>query len=184
MIHYQLHCAAGHDFDGWFKDIAAFDKQAKRGLLECPVCGGTKVARALMAPAVPRKAHALPAAVPAPAPFLHPSAPDVPISPASVPQASASQASDAAAGTGPASPPALTGHLPDHMRAMLQRLRAEVEKNCDYVGGEFAEEARRMQRGESSHRGIYGETSPDEAEALSEEGIEVSRIPWLPRADS
>lgn len=166
MIHYQLHCAAGHDFDGWFKDIAAFDKQAKRGLLECPVCGGTEVTRALMAPAVPRKAHALPApaSVPVPAPVPSPEAPPP--------------------GTGPASPPALAGHLPDHMRAMLQRLRSEVEKNCDYVGGEFAEEARRMQRGESSHRGIYGETSPDEAEALSEEGIEVSRIPWLPRADS
>jgi hypothetical protein len=73
--------------------------------------------------------------------------------------------------------------MPDHVRAMLQRLRAEVEKTCDYVGREFAEEARRIHRGESSRRGIYGEATPAEAEALADEGIDVARIPWVPRAD-
>ena len=73
--------------------------------------------------------------------------------------------------------------MPDQVRAMLQKIRAEVEKNCDYVGEKFADEARRIHRGESDKRGIYGETSPTEAEALAEEGIEVSRIPWVPRAD-
>ncbi len=77
----------------------------------------------------------------------------------------------------------MAGRLPDHVRAMLQRLRNEVENNCDYVGGGFAEEARKMHRGESDRRGIYGETTPTEAEALADEGIEVSRIPWVPRAD-
>ena len=73
--------------------------------------------------------------------------------------------------------------LPDAVRAGLQRLRADVEKNCDYVGSEFAEEARRIHRGESERTGIYGESTPDQAEALAEEGIKVARIPWLPRAD-
>ena len=73
--------------------------------------------------------------------------------------------------------------MPAHMRAMLQRMRAEVEKHCDYVGPQFAEEARKMHRGESDKRGIYGETSSEQAEALAEEGIEVARIPWVPRAD-
>lgn len=159
MIHYQLHCAAGHEFDGWFKDSAAFDQQAKHGLLECPSCGGTEVARALMAPAVPRKSNTrLTPAPAAPAPAAEPSE--------------------------PVAPPAIAGHLPDHVRAMLQRLRTEVEKSCDYVGGEFAEEARRIHRGETEPRGIYGQTSSDEAESLAEEGIEIAHIPWLPRADS
>jgi hypothetical protein len=73
--------------------------------------------------------------------------------------------------------------MPDAMRAALQRLRAEVEKRCDYVGSDFAEEARRMHRGESERAGIYGEATPDQAEALAEEGVQVARIPWLPRAD-
>lgn len=73
--------------------------------------------------------------------------------------------------------------LPDGMRAALQKLRAEVERNCDDVGPAFAEEARRIHRGETERRGIYGESTPEQAEALSEEGIEVARIPWVPRAD-
>ena len=53
------------------------------------------------------------------------------------------------------------GPMPAHMRAMLQQMRAEVEKHCDYVGPQFAEEARKIHRGESDKRGIYGETSPE-----------------------
>ena len=52
------------------------------------------------------------------------------------------------------------------------------------MGGNFAEEARRIHRGESERGGIYGETTPDQAEALAEEGIQVARIPWLPKADA
>ena len=155
MIHYDLRCGQDHGFDGWFKDSAAFEKLAKRGLVECPHCGDTKVDRALMSPAVAKRGS-LPVSVPMPA-----EPPPAPPAPAAV------------AG----------GVLPDQMRAMLQRMRAEVEKNCDYVGPQFAEEARKIHRGESDKRGIYGETTPEQAEALSEEGIEVSRIPWVPRAD-
>ena len=56
MIHYQLRCEADHAFDGWFRDSAAFDVQAKQGLLSCPLCGGANVRRALMAPAVRKRA--------------------------------------------------------------------------------------------------------------------------------
>ena len=73
--------------------------------------------------------------------------------------------------------------IPDHVRAMLQKLRADVERNCDYVGPGFADEARRIHSGESDKRGIYGESTPEQAEALADEGIEVARIPWVPRAD-
>ncbi len=152
MIHYDLRCSQDHAFDGWFKDSAAFDRLAKRGLLECPHCGDAKVERALMRPAVARR-EALPAPIPVPQP--------------------------------PAPSPAVAdGPMPAQMRAMLQRMRTEVEKHCDYVGPEFAEEARKMHRGESDKRGIYGETSADQAEALAEEGIEFSRIPWVPPADA
>ena len=154
MIHYQLQCAQGHGFDGWFRDSAAFDTQAAHGLVECPVCGATSVSRALMAPALSRSREVVPA-------------------PVTAPPAPAASAPVAVGGEG----------IPDQVRALLQRLRAEVERNCDYVGGEFAQEARRIHSGESEKRGIYGETSPEEAEALADEGIEIGRIPWLPRAD-
>lgn len=73
--------------------------------------------------------------------------------------------------------------LPDQMRAALQRVRAEIERTSDYVGPEFADEARRIHRGETDKRNIYGESTPEQAEALADEGIAVARIPWVPRAD-
>jgi hypothetical protein len=50
MIRYALACNNGHSFDSWFQDSAAFDKQAKRGLVTCPHCGSAKVEKAIMAP--------------------------------------------------------------------------------------------------------------------------------------
>lgn len=52
MIVYQLVCDEDHSFEAWFRDSKAFDAQAKRGHVECPFCGSTKVAKAPMAPAI------------------------------------------------------------------------------------------------------------------------------------
>ncbi len=60
----------------------------------------------------------------------------------------------------------------------------KVEKNCDYVGGNFAEEARKIHYGEQDPRNIYGETSDQQAKELHEEGVSFNRIPWAPRQDS
>lgn len=73
---------------------------------------------------------------------------------------------------------------PEQLRRMLQQLRRQVESHCDYVGERFAEEARRIHKGESDPRGIYGEASEEESRALADEGIEVARIPWVPSSDA
>ena len=70
------------------------------------------------------------------------------------------------------------------IRRALTELRRQIEDNCDYVGAEFAEEARKIHYAETDVRNIYGETSDAEAEALHEEGVKVQRVPWLPRNDS
>jgi hypothetical protein len=164
MIHYQLRCAATHEFDGWFQDSAVFDKLAKAGFVECPHCGSTQVERALMAPAVVKRRRK---ARPAPQPEAPPPAAEAP--PAQLPAAPTQRVA--------------AGPIPAQLVALLQRMRAEVEKNCDYVGEGFAEEARRIHHGESESRGIYGEATEAEAEALADEGIDVARLPWVPRAD-
>ena len=158
MIHYALLCAAGHEFDGWFPGSVAFDRQAEGGLLACPVCAGRQVSRAMMAPRVSSGARPMQAAAAAPAA-----------------NAVAAPVASLAVG-GP--PP-----MPDQMRAALQRIRAEVESKCDYVGPHFAQAARAMHDGTETPRPIYGETTPEQADALAEDGIEVARIPWVPRAD-
>lgn len=85
--------------------------------------------------------------------------------------------------------PAVAGQQPMSvmaiaMRQHLQEVRAKVEENCDYVGDKFAEEARRIHYGETDARGIYGEATDDQHQDLMDEGVEVARIPWLPRSDA
>lgn len=63
-----------------------------------------------------------------------------------------------------------------YMKA-VKRVREHVEKNFDYVGDQFSDEARRIHYGEAAERGIYGETTPEEAQALVEEGIDIAPLP-------
>jgi hypothetical protein len=137
MILFKLRCAAGHEFEGWFRDNAAFDRQHARKLIACPDCGDTEIEKAVMAPRLARSEKNAP------------------------------------------TPPS-----PGEMRRALQQLRKHVETNCDYVGPGFAEEARRIHRGEVEAHGIYGEATKDESRALADEGIEVASIPWVPTSDA
>ena len=166
MIHYQLRCGAAHEFDAWFRDSAAYEEQAGSLLLECPHCGERQVARALMTPAVPRKGRKRQPSAVVEAATEAPAAPNPPAPPMPAPSSQ------------------IVARMPDQMRAVLQRMRVEVERRCEYVGDGFAAEVRRIHGGDSQKRGIYGEATPEEAEALADDGIEVAQIPWLPRADA
>ena len=56
MIVFDLHCSASGDrFEAWFRSNADFERQVEQGLVQCPVCQSTRVAKAPMAPQVPRK---------------------------------------------------------------------------------------------------------------------------------
>lgn len=69
---------------------------------------------------------------------------------------------------------------PGKIMSMMNRMRDHVEKNFDYVGDQFAEEARSMHYGEKETRDIYGETTPEEAAELFEEGVSVAPLPGVP----
>ena len=58
MIRYQLRCKNNHKFDGWFPNIAEFERQQHKDLLICPMCDSTQVDRAIMSPAVGKTASA------------------------------------------------------------------------------------------------------------------------------
>jgi len=64
----------------------------------------------------------------------------------------------------------------DHQALWLQAMRRVVERTED-VGERFAEEARRIHYGEVPQRGIRGQASRDDAQALHEEGIEFMALP-------
>ena len=73
---------------------------------------------------------------------------------------------------------------PAQLRSALVELRRQVESHCDYVGPQFAEEARRIHYGESDQRGIYGEATENESRELAEEGIKFGRVPWVQPSDA
>ncbi|HEY2757343.1 MAG TPA: DUF1178 family protein [Pseudolabrys sp.] len=155
MIKYALACDKGHQFESWFADSAAFDKQAKRKLVTCPVCDSAKVEKAIMAPrlAATKKRKT------------------------QVPAQQAPAITDAPA---PAAPVAMMSPQEQELRTKLKELRDHLTKNADNVGKKFTEEARKMHYGEIEHRSIYGEATPEDAKELAEEGIDFHPLPILP----
>ena len=160
MIKYQLVCDAGHEFEGWFGDSAAFESQSKSGLLSCPVCGSDHVRRALMAPNLASSKTST--------------------------SKSDAKAADAKDETPPAAGP-VAGLPPEAARNMqvlvnkMRKLQSKIRSECRDVGDNFAEEARKIHYGETASEGIYGKATAEEREALDEEGITVVDMPWLPR---
>ena len=70
MIVFDLKCAAdGHVFEAWFGSSGGYEDLRVRGLLACPICGGSDVTKAVMAPNLPAKSNSrgetLPVAKPA-----------------------------------------------------------------------------------------------------------------------
>ena len=151
MIRYSLVCDKGHTFESWFANSAAYDKQAKRKLVACPLCDSVKVEKAIMAPRLARKdkSTSMPEPVEAPAP----AAPPMPV---------------------------MISPQEREFRAKLKELRDHLTANSDDVGKKFPEEARKMHYGEIEHRSIYGEATAEDAKALHEEGIEFHPLPVLP----
>jgi hypothetical protein len=154
MIRYTLVCDRGHEFESWFANSSAYDKQAKRKLVACPVCGATKVEKAIMAPRLARTDKPI----------------DVPETPAPAPAAPAE----------PPTPVAMISPQERELRAKLKEVRDHLTKNAENVGRKFSDQARKMHYGEIEHRSIYGEASPEEAKDLHDEGIEFHPLPVLP----
>jgi hypothetical protein len=67
------------------------------------------------------------------------------------------------------------------MQAAWLKMVRHVMANTEDVGERFPEEARRMHYGEAEERGIRGQASAQETEALLEEGIGVLPLP-VPKA--
>jgi hypothetical protein len=66
----------------------------------------------------------------------------------------------------------------------MAEMRAKVEQNSEYVGTNFATEARSMHLGDAPERAIYGEAKPEEAKSLIEDGIPVTPLPFMPTRKS
>ena len=156
----DLRCANGHGFEGWFGSEEDFLDQNGRALIECPLCADRVVSRLPSAPRLNLSGARAP----------------VPSAPTAGGVASAASASPCAESEPPASAPPIA----DLQAAWLSGIRQLLARTED-VGLRFAEEARRMHYGETPNRGIRGQASPEEREALLDEGIETIALA-VPRA--
>jgi hypothetical protein len=118
LIVFDLSCAAGdHRFEAWFKSSESFADQQARGLIACPICGDSKVAKAVMAPRVGAKSNQL-AALAA-----------------------------SAANTAPESAGEVTPQLVRKVMAAIAAEQAEMLPQSRWVGRDFADAARAMHEG-------------------------------------
>ena len=127
MIVFDLICRSSGDlFEAWFRSNADYEDQSAKGLVECPLCGSADVAKAPMAPAVPRKG----------------------------------------------------GTELSRVMCDLARAQAEVLKRSEWVGDQFAAEARAIHVGEAAERAIHGRASGEQVQALSDEGVPIAALPF------
>jgi hypothetical protein len=155
MIKYSLVCDKDHTFDGWFASSDAYDSQRKRRLVACPDCDSKKVSKSLMAPNVGVRQNKKSSVAAARVTAIPDTSESLPVS----------------------------SELGDKQRALLalmREVRKEVQKNAEYVGPRFAEEARKIHHEEAPERGIYGEATAEEAKALADDGIDAYALPMLP----
>src|SRR5260221_5316172 len=152
MIVFDLLCAAGHPFEGWFASADDFASQKARSLLKCPRCGSAKVQRVPSASrfnlgaAEPKSAQA---AKPAPG------APD--------------------------RTPDMEGKDPFAIAQMLySRMLDELLTKTEDVGKDFPAEARRIYYQETPARAIRGQATQQEHDDLIDEGVPVARLPLPP----
>ena len=149
----DLRCAHHHAFEGWFASEDDFQGQLARGLVECPMCGDTTIVKMLSAPRLNLGARAAPGTA-------------------------TTEGSDAPAqATTPSvTPPGaevMTAPPDSQLQAAWMQAMRQVLANTEDVGERFPEEARRMHYGEANARSIRGRATPEETEALLDEGIAV-----------
>ena len=146
----DLQCQHGHSFEGWFGSESDFQGQLARGLVECPLCGDSKVTKLLSAPRLN-----LSTSLREPLPAVSETAPAEP-----------------AASTVVEGQPTMA-----QLGQAWMKVVQHVMQNTDDVGSGFAEEARKIHYGERPERNIRGQVTPAESQSLLEEGIPVVSLP-------
>jgi len=158
MIVYQLICDKTHEFEAWFRDSSTFDMQHLAGDVECPQCGSVDIHKAIMSPHI-----------------------------------STGNSTGKRAAPDPQKSTTLVRTDQSEVRARevaakildaVKTIRESVEENCEYVGREFPEEARRIHYGDAEERGIYGEATEIEVRELTDEGVDLIRLPDTARKDN
>ena len=154
MIKYRLNCKSEFCsdekvFDGWFKNIEAYEKQKLHRLINCPICGSDNVEKVLNAPTLKtdkkitsnvRKEHSK---------------------------------------NSKNNENFLGNINSDSISTLLRTLKKEVQKNSTFVGDKFVSQVRSMKEGKIKEKPIHGHGTNKEIKDLRDEGINIVNIPWI-----
>jgi hypothetical protein len=150
----DLQCGQHHVFEGWFGSEDDFQSQLTRGMVSCPMCGDVTVIKKLSAPRL----------------NLNTTRGEL--------CTSGTAAGNTADGAGAHQGAPVVANLePAQLQAALLKMVRHVVANTEDVGDSFPEEARKMHYGEAEQRNIRGHATPQETEALIDEGITVMPLP-------
>lgn len=151
----NLQCASQHSFEGWFGSEADFVAQQTSGLVSCPLCGDAQIQKMLSAPRLNLRSAR--GNVDTARELSDPVAPSIGETEAATPRA----------------------QIQGLQARLLLAMREMLSKSED-VGDRFADQARAMHHGDQAQRSIRGQTTPDVAMELMEEGIAVVPLPNIP----
>ena len=65
------------------------------------------------------------------------------------------------------------------MMVVLRNLKKEIQKNAEFVGNNFAKEAKAINEGKSKQRAIYGQANGKDLEELKRKNIRFINVPWV-----
>ena len=150
MIKYKLKCKSPYcseqsDFDGWFQNIEAFEKQMNLGLINCPICGSENILKSLTAPSLKKI-----------------------------------QNSNKRIRIEEIEKNTFGYEKFKNITTILRSITKEIKENSTFVGDDFVNQARSMNKGTIEEKSIYGNGTKQEIEELKDEGIDVINIPWTP----
>ena len=157
MIKYRLkckstYCCEKNEFDGWFQNIEAFEKQMLSGLINCPVCGSDNIIKLLTTPNLIKEKSQ---------------------------KSKNIKIKNNKRFLGPEKS-YLGNEKIKNITTMLRTIKKEIQKNSTFVGDKFVSKARSMKEGKIKEKPIHGHGSKKEIQELRDEGIDVVNIPWIP----
>jgi len=154
MIKYKLNCkskfcSGKNEFDGWFKNIEAYENQKHQGLINCPICGSDEVVKSLTTPSLKTNKN------------------------------QTSEDQNKSYKTSKSRRNFLTTENLDNITTILRTLKKEVQKNSSFVGNKFVSQVKSMKEGKIKEKPIHGYGTNKEIQELRDEGIDVFNIPWI-----
>ena len=157
MIKYRLkckstYCCEKNEFDGWFQNIEAFEKQMLSGLINCPVCDSDNIIKLLTTPNLIKEKS----------------------------QKSKNIKLENNKRFLGSEKSYLGNEKKKNITTMLRTIKKEIQKNSTFVGDKFVSKARSMKEGKIKEKPIHGHGSKKEIQELRDEGIDVVNIPWIP----